>query len=95
MTYRVCRGPFARARHCVVALLVCFASCVLIAEHSVAQDAVRNLLSFPKRPVQPKPPTPASDGPMLVQASEITYYYSNKNVSAVRSVHAYFRGADF
>ena len=93
MTYRVCRGPFARARHCIVALLVCFASCVLIAEHSQAQDAVRNLLTFPKRPVQPKPPTPASDGPMLVQASEIRYDYSNNTVSAAGSVQAYFRGA--
>ena len=69
------------------------ASCVLIAEHSVAQDTVRNLLTFPKRPVQPKPPTPASDGPMLVQASEIRYDYSNNTVSAVGSVQAYYRGA--
>ena len=93
MTYRVCRGPFARARQCVVALLVCFVSCVLIAEHSLAQDVVRNLLTFPKRPPQPKPPTPASDGPMLVQASEIRYDYSNNTVSAVGSVQAYYRGA--
>ena len=93
MTYRVCRGPFARARYCVVALLVCIASCVLTAERSLAQDAVRNLLTFPKRPVQPKPPTPASDGPMLVQASEIKYDYTNNTVSAVGSVQAYYGGA--
>src|SRR5690242_16737873 len=77
VTYRVCRDPFVRAGRCVVALLVCFASCVLTADHSQAQETVRNLLTYPKRPPQPKPPEPAADGPMLVQASEIKYDYTN------------------
>ena len=87
------RGPVRAAATLCVALLLCMASCVLTAERSLAQDAVRNLLTFPKRPVQPKPPTPASDGPMLVQASEIRYDYTNNTVSAVGSVQAYYRGA--
>ena len=87
------RGPVRAAATLCVALLLCIASCVLTAERSLAQDAVRNLLTFPKRPAQPKPPTPASDGPMLVQASEIRYDYSNNTVSAVGSVQAYYRGA--
>src|SRR6185369_7724825 len=81
------------ARRCVVALLVCFSSCVLAVEYSLAQDAVRNLLTFPKRPPQPKPPAPAADGPMLVQASEIKYDYTNNTVAAVGSVQAYYHGA--
>ena len=87
------RGPVRAGATLCVALLLCLVSCVLIAERSLAQDAVRNLLTFPKRPPQPKPPTPASDGPMLVQASEIRYDYSNNTVSAVGSVQAYYRGA--
>ena len=100
MTYRTgrfCRrgfrGPVRAGATLCVALLLCLASCVLIAERSLAQDAVRNLLTFPKRPAQPKPPAPASDGPMLVQASEIKYDYTNNTVSAVGSVQAYYRGA--
>ena len=50
------RGPVRAAATLCVALLLCMASCVLTAERSLAQDAVRNLLTFPKRPVQPKPP---------------------------------------
>ena len=100
MTYRTgrfCRrgfcGPVRAGATLCVALLLCLASCVLIADRSLAQDTVRNLLTFPKRPAQPKPPATASDGPMLVQASEIKYDYTNNTVSAVGSVQAYYRGA--
>jgi LPS-assembly protein len=87
-TGRLCRGfggP-VRAGALCVALLLFFASFVLTAQRSMAQDTVRNLLIFPKRPPQPKPPAPASDGPMLMQASEIRYDYTNNTVSAVGSV---------
>ena len=100
MTYRTgrfCRrgfrGPVRAGATLCVALLLCLVSCVLIADRSLAQDAVRNLLTFPKRPPLPKPPATASDGPMLVQASEIKYDYTNNTVSAVGSVQAYYRGA--
>jgi LPS-assembly protein len=76
-----------------VALLLCVATVALTAERSQAQDTVRNLLTFPKRPSQPKPPAAATDGPMLVQASEIRYDYTNNTVAAVGSVQAYYRGA--
>jgi LPS-assembly protein len=96
-TGRFCRrgfcGPVRAGATLCVALLLCLASCVLIADRSLAQDTVRNLLTFPKRPAQPKPPATASDGPMLVQASEIKYDYTNNTVSAVGSVQAYYRGA--
>ena len=92
--FRHCfRGPVRAAATSALRCCCACSSCVLTAERSLAQDAVRNLLTFPKRPVQPKPPTPASDGPMLVQASEIRYDYSNNSVSAVGNVQVYYRGA--
>jgi LPS-assembly protein len=95
-TGRLCRGfrgPVHAGATLCVALLLFFASFVLTAQRSLAQDTVRNVLIFPKRPPQPKPPAPASDGPMLVQASEIKYDYTNNTVSAAGSVQAYYRGA--
>jgi LPS-assembly protein len=95
-TGRLCRGfrgPVHAGATLCVALLLFFASFVLTTQRSLAQDAVRNVLTFPKRPPQPKPPAPASDGPMLVQASEIRYDYTNNTVSAIGSVQAYYRGA--
>jgi LPS-assembly protein len=86
-------GPVRAGVTLFVALLLFAASCGLTAQHSLAQEAIRNLLTFPKRPPQPKPAVPASDGPMLVQASEIKYDYTNNTVSAVGSVQAYYRGA--
>jgi len=75
-------------------LLLLFAACGCLApERALAQDTVTNLMHFPKRPQQPKPPAPASDAPMLVQASEIRYDYTNNSVAAVGNVQAYYRGA--
>jgi len=73
-TGRFCRGfrgPVRVGATLCVALVLCAATLVLTSERSQAQDTVRNLLTFPKRPSQPKPPAAATDGPMLVQASEI------------------------
>jgi LPS-assembly protein len=95
-TGRFCRGfrgPVRAGATLCVALVLCAATLVVTSERSLAQDAIRNLLTFPKRPAQTKPPAPAADGPMLVQASEIKYDYTNNTVAAVGSVQAYYRGA--
>ncbi|MFZ0719423.1 MAG: LPS assembly protein LptD, partial [Xanthobacteraceae bacterium] len=53
-----------------------------------------NLLHFPPRPPQPpKKPAPPSNAPMLVQATEIRYDYTNNTVAAVGNVQIYYGGA--
>jgi LPS-assembly protein len=52
------------------------------------------LLHFPLRPPAPKKaPKPPSNAPMLVQATEIRYDYTNNTVAAVGSVQIYYGGA--
>jgi LPS-assembly protein len=52
------------------------------------------LLQFPPRPKQPAPQTrrTAANAPMLLQATEIQYDYTNRRVSAVGTVQIYHRG---
>ena len=58
-----------------------------------AQNAV-SLMRFPPRPPpQPKKPPPPSNAPMLVQATEIRYDYTNNSVAAVGNVQIYYGGA--
>src|SRR6516162_10127753 len=58
-----------------------------------AQNAA-NVLHFPPRPPpQPKKPPPPSNAPMLVQATEIRYDYTNNSVAAVGNVQIYYGGA--
>ena len=58
-----------------------------------AQNAV-SLMHFPPRPPpQPKTPPPPSNAPMLVQATEIRYDYTNNSVAAVGNVQIYYGGA--
>ena len=58
-----------------------------------AQNAV-SLMHFPPRPPpQPKKPPPPSNAPMLVQATEIRYDYTNNSVAAVGNVQIYYGGA--
>src|SRR5215469_8968829 len=58
-----------------------------------AQNAV-SLMRFPPRPPpQPKKPAPPSNAPMLVQATEIRYDYTNNSVAAVGNVQIYYGGA--
>jgi LPS-assembly protein len=52
------------------------------------------LLHFPPRPPQPpRTPPPPSNAPMLVQATEIRYDYTNNSVAAVGNVQIYYGGA--
>ena len=53
-----------------------------------------SLLRFtPRPPPPPKKPAPASNQPMLVQATEIRYDYTNNAVAAVGNVQIYYGGA--
>ena len=45
--------------------------------------------TYNPRPPQPKPPRPANDGQMLVQAVEVDYDYNNSRVSAVGNVQMF------
>jgi LPS-assembly protein len=77
----------------LIALLVFGVSC-LLAPAPVSAQGVGNLLHFPPRPAPPpKPAAPTSDTPMLLQATEIRYDYTNNTVSAVGSVHIYYNGS--
>lgn len=74
------------------ALFVLLAFSLLVPETAWAQG-VSNLLHFPQRPAPPRPPASPSDAPMLVQATEIKYDYTNNTVSAVGNVQLYYNGS--
>ena len=77
----------------IAALLIFAAGCGLAPERAAAQVLI-NPFHFIQRPAQPKPPPPApSSGPMLVQATEIRYDYTNNTVSAIGNVQIYYNGA--
>ncbi len=85
-------GFFGRVRagRAALAALLAIAACsLLVAEPISAQ----NLLSFPPRPAAPKSPAAPADAPMLVQATEIRYDYTNNTVSAVGNVQLYYNGS--
>ena len=75
------------------AALLVFAGYSLLAPEPLSAQGVGNLLHFPPRPPAPKTPPPASDAPMLVQAAEIRYDYTNNTVSAVGNVQIYYNGS--
>jgi LPS-assembly protein len=69
-----------------------------LAQRSQAQQPqAQNLLRFPTRPTRRKPvaapPRQTDKTPMLLQATEIHYDYSNKRVSAVGNVQIYYAGS--
>jgi LPS-assembly protein len=76
----------------VVAWLA-FAMAACLAPERAAAQGVSNPLHFIQRPAQPKPPPAPATGPMLVQATEIRYDYTNNSVSAVGNVQIYYNGA--
>jgi LPS-assembly protein len=61
-----------------------------------AHAQVQQILQFPKRPNRPAPavqkPKPGEKSPMLLQATEIHYDYTNHRVSAVGNVQIYYQG---
>ena len=82
----------ARLGATLVAALLVFAAGSLAPERAAAQG-VSNPLRFQQRPPQPKPPPVPANGPMLVQATEIKYDYTNNTVAAVGNVQIYYNGA--
>jgi LPS-assembly protein len=84
-------GVGVRVGAVFVAMLFVAGLC-LGAERASAQT-VGNLLHFPQRPTPPKPPPQPANQPMLVQATEIRYDYTNNTVSAVGNVQIYYNGA--
>ncbi len=84
---------YARAGATILAALVSFAALSLLVPERSSAQGVGSLLHFPKRPAPPSAPTPPSDAPMLVQATEIRYDYSNNAVSAIGNVQIYYRGS--
>jgi LPS-assembly protein len=74
----------------LVALLAFAAPALLAPERALAQAG---LLHFPPRPPQPKPAAQPTDAPMLLQAAEIKYDYTNNTVSAVGNVQIYYNGS--
>jgi LPS-assembly protein len=77
----------------LVALLTFVVGFGLVPERAAAQE-MGNLLRFPPRPPpQPKKPAPPSNAPMLVQATEIRYDYTNNTVAAVGNVQIYYGGS--
>ncbi len=77
----------------LAALLAFIVASTLFAAPLFAQQA-GNLMHFPPRPPPPpKKPAPPSNAPMLVQATEIRYDYTNNTVAAVGNVQIYYGGA--
>jgi LPS-assembly protein len=78
----------------LAALFLCLMSFLLAPERALAQDAPTSLLHFtPRPPPPPKKPSAPSNQPMLVQATEIRYDYTNNSVAAVGNVQIYYGGA--
>ena len=84
-------GQYGRVRVslAVVAALFVFASHSMTLPDTAAAQSLR----FPQRPAQPAPRPSQSDAPMLVQATEIRYDYTNNTVAAVGNVQIYYNGA--
>ncbi len=81
-----------------LAALMLFAMILLaglgLAPERAAAQSVGNLMHFPTRPpAPPKKPAPPSNTPMLVQADEMRYDYTNNTVAAVGNVQIYYGGA--
>jgi LPS-assembly protein len=79
-----------RASIAILAVLLAFGAHSLLAPE---QASAQNLLHFPPRSPAPKPSSQPSDAPMLVQAAEIRYDYTNNTVSAVGNVQIYYNGS--
>ena len=82
-----------RASLAFLAALLVFAGYSLFAPERPSAQGVGNLMHFPPRPPVPKAPPPQSDAPMLLQAAEIRYDYTNNTVSAVGNVQIYYNGS--
>src|SRR5262249_61926678 len=75
------------------ALLAFVLGAVTASAPGLAQNTT-GVMHFPPRPPpSPRQPPPPSNAPMLVQATEIRYDYTNNSVAAVGNVQIYYGGA--
>jgi LPS-assembly protein len=91
-----CPGLSSRIRVGATALtaLLTFVLGLSFAPDRLAAQQTLNLMHFPPRPpAPPKKPVPPSNAPMLVQATEIRYDYTNNSVAAGGNVQIYYGGA--
>jgi LPS-assembly protein len=87
-------GRAARMQATALAALLTLVVGVVVAPVPLAAQGVSSLMHFPPRPpAPPRKPPPPSNAPMLVQATEIKYDYSNNSVAAVGNVQIYYGGA--
>jgi LPS-assembly protein len=77
----------------IVAVVLAVAAACCAALTPAAAQGVGNLLHFPPRNPPPKAPATPSNAPMLVQATEIRYDYTNNTVAAVGNVQIYYGGS--
>jgi LPS-assembly protein len=75
----------------VPALLVGFAVAASLEFAAITPAAAQGFTYNPIH-TRPKPPPPANNGQMLVQAVEVDYDYNNQRVSAVGNVQMFFNG---
>jgi LPS-assembly protein len=61
-------------------------------EFAVTTPAAAQGFTYNPIHTRPKPPPPANNGQMLVQAVEVDYDYNNQRVSAVGNVQMFFNG---
>ena len=87
-------GSSVRVSATALAALLAFVLGIIVAPAPLPAQTVNSLLHFPRRPPPPprKPPQ-QSNAPMLVQATEIRYDYTNNSVAAVGNVQIYYGGA--
>ena len=92
----LCSDLRSSVRVCATALaaLLAFVIGATLPPSPLFAQQAGNLLHFPPRPPPaPKKPAPPSNAPMLVQATEIKYDYTNNTVAAVGNVQIYYGGA--
>ena len=85
-----------RQRHGAVFLLTFAAAVIGLGIDSLpafSQVATANQLRFATRPPPPTPPPVPANAPMLVQADEMKYDYTNDTVAAVGNVQIYYGGS--
>jgi LPS-assembly protein len=87
-----CYVQLTRIGSAVATILLVLASFSIALGVVTDQAAGQNLLHFPPRTTPPKAPSPPSDAPMLLQATEIKYDYTNNTVAAVGNVQIYYGG---
>jgi LPS-assembly protein len=98
MSWREAHRPIfpsgARVQAAPLAALLAVILGIVVAPAPLSAQDVESVLHFARRPPPPpRKPPPPSNTPMLVQATEIRYDYTNNSVAAVGNVQIYYGGA--